>query len=351
MPRSYVLMTALPPTKGHLKLIEFAALLGDSAEVIVCTQPDEPWAFERLTALRVAGSKLKGNINFHHIHKTLPQEPNEPVEFWDMWADFLGMFGIQPGDYIVASEQYGAKLAEITGGIFMPYDIDRALLPTKATNVREHPYAHFSMILPEFQRHLRRTITVFGAESTGKTTLSRDLAKRLMSPWLFEYARPYLEHTSPDITRKSMTAIWKGQLALQRQAFESTVDAPFIVQDTDLFSTVGYWDHWAGGVLANRAPQQLVQNAKQFRSDLYIVTQSNIPFEPDPLRYGGDKRELPDGYWIDLLDREGANYVVLGAEGHAERLSEATGAAMDLFNDQGRRLAYQRLGKEYAPAT
>jgi hypothetical protein len=58
-----------------------------------------------------------------------------------------------------------------------------------------------------------------------------------------------------------MTAIWKGQLALQRQAFESTVDAPFIVQDTDLFSTVGYWDNWAGGVLANRLcgfPQQLV---------------------------------------------------------------------------------------------
>jgi HTH-type transcriptional repressor of NAD biosynthesis genes len=350
-------MTALPPTKGHLKLIEFAALLGDSAEVIVCTQPDEPWAFERLAALRTAASHLKGAINFHHIHKTLPQEPDEPVAFWDMWAYFLGMFGIQPRDYIVASEQYGAKLAEITRGIFMPYDIDRFLLPTKATQVREHPYANFSMILPEFQHHLRRTITVFGAESTGKTTLSRALAKRLMSPWLFEYARPYLEHTSPDITIASMTAIWHGQAALQRQAFESTVDAPFIVQDTDLFSTEGYWYNWLtkGPKLALDRdyagfPQQLVNDAIAMQSDLYIVTKSNIPFEPDPLRYGGDKRELSDDYWIDLLREYGLNYVVLGAEGHAERLSEATGAAMDLFNENGLKLAYQRLGKEYAAA-
>jgi cytidyltransferase-like protein len=41
--RSYVLMTALPPTLGHLDLIRFAATLGGEVVVIVTTQPDEPY--------------------------------------------------------------------------------------------------------------------------------------------------------------------------------------------------------------------------------------------------------------------------------------------------------------------
>src|SRR5258708_39946055 len=106
------------------------------------------------------------------------------------------------------------------------------LNPVKATPVRADPLARFADILPEFQPYLRTTVTIFGVESAGKTTLSRQLATKLNGHWLFEYARPYLENTVNDITIRSMTAICNGQAVLQRQAAENFTNKPYISQDT-----------------------------------------------------------------------------------------------------------------------
>jgi HTH-type transcriptional repressor of NAD biosynthesis genes len=314
MPQSFVLLTALPPTKGHISLIDFADQLSDyEATVIVSTQPGEPWAFERAAAIRAW--RVFGD-DFIHMHEKIEQNPDAPG-FWDMWRDILVDAGFKPGDYIVASEHYGLKLAEVVGGVFMPYDIDREILPIKATPVRNDPFTYFRDIAYTFQRYLRRTVTVFGAESVGKTTLSHRLAGTY-AHWIPEWARPYLETVGNDITTQSMTNIWHGQAALQRHAHDTFFDKPYIVQDTDLFSTVGYWDFW------NMAtPAGLVEEAIELKSDLYFIPQSNIPFEPDPLRYGGDKREASDEYWIDLCKRYDLNYHVLTSDTKEGRLNEA----------------------------
>lgn len=337
MPKhAFVLMTAMPPTKGHLHLIQFASGLASTVNVIVATQPDEPYAAERITALREAAKALPGVI-IHQIHKTLPQEP-EGGGFWDMWADFLHMFGFRAGDYIVASEMYGAKLAQVVDGHFMPYDVDRELYSAKATFVREAPRTYFDWILPEFQPVVRQTITMFGAESTGKTTLSRTMAGLMSGHWAFEYARPYLEKVKNEVTDATMRDIWRGQLALQRH-MQLLQDKPFIFQDTDLFSTVGYWDFWTGDT-----PTPLKVDAINNKSDLYIITQSNIPFEPDPLRYGGDKRESKDQFWIDLCEDYELNYVVLTSDNLADRVEETREIVRNHF-DENVKLAYDRKGQ------
>lgn len=337
MARAYVLMTAMPPTKGHLNLIRFAAQLGTSAEVIVSTQPSEPYWRERLEAVREATRTM--NVNVHHIHEELPQEPAVANGFWDMWLEFLRRFGLQPGDYIVASELYGKKLAEISGAIFMPYDIDRSIYRCNATEVRLHPRQNFAEILPEFQPHMKLTVTVFGAESTGKTTLSKALAQRVNGWWLPEYARPYLETVGTEITDDAMTRIWGGQRALQEHAQHWMRDRPFTIQDTDLYSTIGYWDHWDMGT-----PDQLRQDADILRSDLYLITRSNIPFERDPLRYGGDHREMDDSHWIGFANRRSLPYKIIQAESPTERLVQAQTYVEELY-DQRFTFTYQRRGQ------
>ena len=324
-------MTALPPTRGHLSLIDFAEILSEyNTKVIISTQPSEPWAFERAEAIR---DWMIFPADVIHIHETIEQNPEAPG-FWDMWRKIMVDAGFKPGDYIVASELYGIKLAEVCGGVFMPYDIDREILPIKATRVREDPMVYFEYIAPEFQKYLRKTVTIFGAESTGKTTLSKHL-NNSYGHWIPEWARPYLEAVGNDITTKSMTNIWRGQAALQRHA-QTFVDKPFIIQDTDLFSTVGYWDFW------NMAtPAGLVDEAIELKSDLYIITKSNIPFEPDPLRYGGDKREVDDQYWIDLAERYNLNYVVLESDDPTDRMLEAFEHMENLF-DSTSNLSFDR---------
>jgi HTH-type transcriptional repressor of NAD biosynthesis genes len=326
MTRAFVLMAAIPPTIGHLRLIQFAAALVDEVCVIVGTQPGEPYPDERVDAVRRATASLPG-VRVEQLHKTLPQRPEDAPDFWPMWRRLLREHGMRDGDTIVASETYGAKLAETSGGVFVPYDLERSITPVRATAVREDPIGLFVQILPEFQPVFRRRITVLGAESTGKTTLSKALAESLPGHWLPEWARPYLEQLpSPEITLERMHVIWRAQRALQSSA-KALTDKPFIVQDTDLFATVGFWQAWD----LTSVPQALIEDAFADRSDLYLITRSNIPFEPDPLRYGGEVRETTDAFWIDLAKRHRLNAVVIEAATPSDRLDEATCVCRDSF--------------------
>jgi NadR type nicotinamide-nucleotide adenylyltransferase len=344
-------MTAMPPTKGHANLIRFAASLADEVHAFVCTQPGEPFPKQRFWAVNEIVQSTIGLGRAYHLNMELPQDPETPG-FWELWqdimqspSDYMDFYykGVQPGDYIVSSEPYGMKLADLTGAKFMPYDPKRELLYTKATDIRQHPAVHFADIAPEFQYNLRTNITVFGAESTGKTTLSKRLAEYLEAHWFYEWARPYLETVGPDITVDSMTAIWEGQRATQLHSYDF-YDKPYAVFDTDLFSTVGYWEqpHWADAL--GPVPKRLVQDATRLKSDLYIITKSNIPFEVDPLRYGGDHRESPDEFWIGVAEKYDLNYVVLEQTGLEDRLTVSVRNAILAMRQKTAPLAYDRKG-------
>jgi HTH-type transcriptional repressor of NAD biosynthesis genes len=276
----------------------------------------------------------------HHLNRRLEQNP-EAEGFWDMWVDIMTSYGAQPGDYYVTSEPYGKTMAEKMNGIFMPYDPERKLYYTKATQIRNQMKEYFHDILPEFQHVLRTNVVIFGAESTGKTTLSEKLSDAVNGHWLFEWARPYLEIAGPDIHKESMEAIWKGQRALQDHS-KYLYDKPFAIFDTDLFSTVGYWEqpHWTESL--GPVPEELVNDALARKADLYIITRSNIPFEKDPIRYGGDRRESPDDFWIGIAEKYGLNYVVLDEVDLADRIWAATTEALWASDIKAREIDYER---------
>ena len=346
MSKAWILMTAMPPTKGHRNLIRFGASLADEVTVVVVTQPHEPYASERFLAVTDAAAKMHsrweriGRVHVEWLHRTIEQNPEAPG-FWDMWVNIMIELGARPGDMYVTSEPYGAIMAEKMQGIFMPYDPQRELYYTKATNIRENMTDYFHDILPEFQRYLRTNVVIFGAESTGKTTLSKELSYSLNGHWIFEWARPYLETVGPDISVESMTAIWQGQRAIQDHA-EFMYDKPFAIFDTDLFSTVGYWEqpHWTEAL--GPVPEQLVKDALDRKADLYLITKSNIPFEQDVIRYGGDRRESPDEFWIDVAKRYGLDYVVLEPSAFEARMIAAEDLALDAAEKKAKSIYYER---------
>lgn len=349
MSRAFVLMTAMPPTKGHINLIRFAAELADNVTVIVCTQPDEPFPSERFLAVADATKHSErfhaaGEVKVEWLHRKLEQNPSAPG-FWEMWDKIMRGFGFKPGDMCVSSEPYGKTLADRLDGVFMPYDPERELYYTKATQIRNNPAKYFADIAPEFQQHLRQTVTIFGAESTGKTTLSRELSYKANGHWLFEYARPYLTYTENVITPESMTGIWKGQKAIQRHG-QRMLDKPWVIQDTDLFSTVGYWEfpHWQETL--GPVPEELIKDAIELKSDLYLITKSNIPFEKDPLRYKSDEgvREGSDEYWINVAEKYGLNYKVVTPKESGLRTAAALDMMDEHFDKIAARITYDRRG-------
>lgn len=346
MTTAWVIMTAMPPTKGHANLIQFATGLPvDAVKVMVCTQPHEPYPSERYLAVSEFVRKLSYDmlINLDTIWLCEEVEQNPDADgFWEYWDAVVQKQGFAPGDMWVTSEPYGQTLADRNAGVFIPFDPNRELLDIKATRIRENPMRFFADIHPEFQPFVRKTVTIFGAESTGKTTLSKELAALYNGHWLFEWARPYLETVGPDIDVLAMENIWAGQLAAQKLAYTWT-DKPFIVQDTDLFSTVGYWmqPHWQEAL--GPVPHQLIMDAQFNKSDLYIITQANIPFEQDEIRYGDGVRESPDEFWIGIAKQFDLNYIVLESSSLAERFSEARWA-MRMHFEKRHGLTYDRQG-------
>lgn len=333
--KGYVLLTAMPPTVGHDALVEFAGGLGlDSTVVIVMTQPGEPYPYERAAHFKAKFPPRHGLVHYH-MHETIEQDPDAPG-FRQMWVNLMvRRFGFEKGDFIITSEPYGQWMAEWLEGTWIPFDIDRGITYSKATYVREDYVTRWNWISPEFrQKHLTRRITTFGAESVGKTTLSRTLPLILGSPeWaqvLPEWARPYLEAVGPELSTEKMQNIYRGQSALQAMKF----DKPFIIQDTDLFSTLGYWRMYE----PDTVPDSLIDHAILLQSDLYVLCPSDIPFVPNELRYGGDKRESTDQYWIDLLEEFNLNYIILDRKRLGMDIRDAVAEVMP--ND----LSYDRNG-------
>jgi NadR type nicotinamide-nucleotide adenylyltransferase len=348
---AWVLMTALPPTTGHEDLITFATRCARIVHVVLCTQPSEPLTEERHAALLALARRSEhgGAIRIHRIHEELPQEPTDASDFWAMWRGILRELGARRGDLVVASEPYGADLASAIDGRFLPYDLSRRVNPAKATRVRERTLEAFSELLTEFQPYLRKRVTLFGAESVGKTTMTNRLDELGLAVALPEWARPYLELEviGSEVTREKMHAIWSGQLAQQLSA--ETIAArrrrPFIAQDTDLYSTIGYWLLKGAEFGEPLVPPGLWADASQNASDLYLILgQDAVPFEADPLRYGGDRRESTDAFWVDLCERAGLNWVLVDDAEEAAREDRVVAELRRVF---GSPLHYRRRGREY----
>lgn len=309
-PKGFILMTALPPTRGHVYLIEWAAQFCrqvgiNHLMILIGGTPDQPFhTKERARTLREHLLNHPNNVGVHYvvdyIHKPMPDQPFESETFWHDWIDNLQhktMFN--KDDIIFGSEPYIYSLASILGVKAIPMDFNRSTVSISGTQVRKNPFYHFKEIIPEAQQLFRKTVTIFGAESTGKTTLAKSLAVRLGSAYTPEWARPYLESLpSPETTPERMETIVVGQAATERQV-ERIDNVPFIFRDTDLLSTIGYYRIYMPNDYEQAAGYQLALQRFQ-KADLYLVASSGIKFTPDPLRYGGDHRESSDTFWINL---------------------------------------------------
>lgn len=340
----YILLTAMPPTKGHEYLIRFAKAYiqpehpDHRLNVILCTQIHEPMVYERIVAVEKLCRRL--GVNFRLYSKTIQQSPNgEDPKFWQMWKDiFTKSFGFRltEADILFSSENYGFKLADVLGIKHIPVDIKRQVTSISGTRVRQQgPFFAFDNVIDEFKPFLKKTVTIFGAESTGKTTLAKSLTwKNNDYKFIHEWARPYLESLkTPEVTDERMFNIVKGQYAAM-MAVSSLDDYQCVVRDTDLLSTIGYYRIYNKDYKKNKGYQECVRLFGRTKADVYLLTKSNIPFVPDPLRYGGDKRESTDQYWIDLLREFDCNYRVIDGFAPHTRVYQGHKYIEELYNNK-----------------
>lgn len=147
-------------------------------------------------------------------------------------------------------------------------------------------------------------VTILGAESTGKTTLCRDLAAHFGSPWVPEYMRTYLQvkwdNEQLTCTWDDLLPIAQGQIDLEnklaKQAAQLPDDNRYLFCDTNLFELMVYANWYYGD-----CPEALSQAALTHHYDLILLTEVDIPWVADDLRDSPHQREDISAYFASQL--------------------------------------------------
>jgi NadR type nicotinamide-nucleotide adenylyltransferase len=170
-----------------------------------------------------------------------------------------------------------------------------------------------------------KKIAIVGPESTGKSTLAKELAKYYAVPWVPEFARYYCANLTKPCTLDDEINMFYGQVALE-QAVLATADTDFVICDTT-FLTIKVWsDEFFG-----QTPGFVIDALNDHPYDFYILLDIDLPWEDDPLRDFPDKREYFMGVWHKELLSLKANYEVVSGLG-AERLQNAIKAIDGFLN-------------------
>ena len=145
-------------------------------------------------------------------------------------------------------------------------------------------------------------IAITGPESSGKTTLARDLAAYFRTVWVPEYSREYLESLGRRYGYEDLEPIARGQAAGEdRYALAAR---RFLFCDTDML-VMKVWAEYRFG----RCPSYILDALKNRPYDLHVLCSPGIPWEYDPLRENpGEREELYRIYLAELI-RMGAGFI------------------------------------------
>lgn len=163
-------------------------------------------------------------------------------------------------------------------------------------------------------------VVLFGPESTGKTTLAKQLARHYHSVWVPEYAREYLQkkwnNERETCTQSDLLPIAVGQMKLENESAQKTDSV--LVCDTDLLETKVYSEEYYEGICDPLLEKYAIENTY----DMYFLTYIDTPWEADDLRDKPTEREEMFLAFETVLKKNNRPYILLKGS-KRERLQKA----------------------------
>ena len=326
-----------PPHAGHHALIRAAAARSVRTTVSVLASSVESipladrvaWLTEEHAA--DAGVAIIGDLDDHPINF-------HDDAIWELHAGIvravLARRAIADGDpaaahadVVFSSEGYGAELARRLGAAHVLLDQDRTAHPVSGTAVRADPAGRWHQLAPATRAGLAARIVVLGAESSGTTTLSRDLAAHFGTESVEEYGR---RHTEDKLTAASAIAgvaghpepgvadlVWTvgdfADVAGRQAAAEDHAAAtggPVVVCDNDPWAATVWCERYLG------ADHDMVHAAVGSRRPaLYLLTDhAGVAFEQDGWRDGEHLRAWMTGRFAELLGDRGVPWRLVSGD-------------------------------------
>ena len=152
-------------------------------------------------------------------------------------------------------------------------------------------------------------VVLFGPESSGKTTLSKLLARHYNTVWVPEYARDYLQNKWNNERKtceiSDMLPIAEGQIKSENRLAKKA--DRILICDTDLLETKVYSEEFYEGFVHPELEKAAVQNTY----DLYLLTYIDAPWKKDDLRYRPELRPQMFNAFENALIKNQRSYILL----------------------------------------
>ena len=168
-----------------------------------------------------------------------------------------------------------------------------------------------------------KRIALIGPESTGKTTLCRELAVHFHTHWVPEFARAYIGSIGRTYNLQDIEYCAREQLKAEEKETEHA--ARLLFCDTELIIA----RVWCEDVF-KKVPAWLEEKILTHRYDLYLLAYPDLPFVEDPVRENPHRRTFFFDWYKRELEERNFLYEVIAGEGK-QRFLNALGAIQKHF--------------------
>ncbi|MDK2123654.1 AAA family ATPase [Parachitinimonas caeni] len=294
-----------PPHRGHQLVIDTALAEATRVTLLIWSNPDFP---SMPNAVRAAWIReLYPPLLFPQLTIHVADYPpvnSEPDivhrEYVRQWAVRHHLSDV---DVVYTSEDYGDGFAAHMGVTHRPVDRGRTRVPISGTQLRADPHHWREFLDPLVYRHFVERVVFLGAESTGKSTLTRSLADTYQTSMVPEFGDEVFRREGGCLQPHHYLEIAHGHRALEDAA--ALQAKRFLFCDTNAITTLS----WA--FLLNRsAPDELFQLADecQRRYRHVFVCADDFGHVQNGWRANTEVRHAHQGLILYDLARRGIRY-------------------------------------------
>lgn len=323
--KGFVFGKFYPLHKGHLEMIQYAIHHCDHLTILVCCSDQEKippairsgWLYEELV-----GYPSIQIVEYSYDESLLPNTSVSDRDVSRQWANiFLSL--LPDVDLLVTSEPYGDYVAEFMDITHLAFDPERKKQAVSASLIRQDAIFFWDFLPDSVKRYFQKIIIISGTESTGKTTLAKNLSEKLPAALVEETGREMIQNsncfTEADLYVVALThanAISVAKKQLQ----------PLVIVDTDVYITQSYAD-FAWGKTLDLPGHIYLHN----QPDLRLYLDASVPHVQDGGRLSEEHRNQLDVYHRKTLSSFNQDYSEITGDDWDARSARAQGLVEGLL--------------------